>query len=187
MKTIGNDFFRENLNENRKWYIFLGIILIIFGIVLLGSLPFSTMSAVFMFGILMMLGGVLQLVGAFKLFDGWFKWLWALFSIFYFIAGYYAFTTPVQTAYILTNLLGIFLIIAGIIKAINAIIYRKVDGWVWVLISGILTFIAGAIILRTPDAPFWVLGLFLGIDILFQGINYLTLASYIKHKLPKSS
>jgi hypothetical protein len=42
------------------------------------------------------------------------------------------------------------------------------------------------IILTSPDAPFWVLGLFLAVDILFQGINYLSLASAIKH-LPHSS
>ena len=36
------------------------------------------------------------------------------------------------------------------------------------------------------DSPFWVLGMFLAIDILFQGINFLGLASAIKH-LPSSS
>jgi uncharacterized membrane protein HdeD (DUF308 family) len=41
-------------------------------------------------------------------------------------------------------------------------------------------------ILTTPDAPFWVLGLFLAFDILFQGINYLTLAAAIKQIPPAS-
>jgi len=41
--------------------------------------------------------------------------------------------------------------------------------------------------LMSPDASFWVLGLFLAVDLLFQGINYLTLASYIKRELPPSS
>ncbi|MDU6055430.1 MAG: HdeD family acid-resistance protein, partial [Acinetobacter junii] len=36
------------------------------------------------------------------------------------------------------------------------------------------------------DSPFWVLGMFLAIDILFQGLNYLTFASAIK-QLPHSS
>jgi len=43
------------------------------------------------------------------------------------------------------------------------------------------------IIMQTPDAPFWVFGLFLAMDILFQGINYLRLASYIRREVPKSS
>ncbi|WP_288689287.1 DUF308 domain-containing protein, partial [uncultured Acinetobacter sp.] len=55
------------------------------------------------------------------------------------------------------------------------------------LFSGILTLVTGVIILMSPDAPFWVLGLFLAVDILFQGVNYLTLASYIRREVPKSS
>lgn len=42
------------------------------------------------------------------------------------------------------------------------------------------------LILVSKDSPFWVLGMFLAVDILFQGINFLGLASAIKH-LPSSS
>jgi uncharacterized membrane protein HdeD (DUF308 family) len=103
------------------------------------------------------------------------------------VAGYYAFTTPVKTAIVLTNLLAIVLIIAGVIRIFSAVIFKTYQGWGWTLFSGILTLVTGILILMSPDAPFWVLGLFLAVDILFQGINYLTLASYIKHDVPKSS
>ena len=69
----------------------------------------------------------------------------------------------------------------------NTVVFKADQGWGWVLFSGIVTLVTGIIILISPDAPFWVLGLFLAIDILFQGINYLTLASYIKREVPKSS
>ena len=39
MKTVGNDLFRHQLHENRKWYLGLGILLTVFEIVLLVSLP----------------------------------------------------------------------------------------------------------------------------------------------------
>ncbi|CAM4218079.1 HdeD family acid-resistance protein [Acinetobacter pragensis] len=187
MKTVGNDLVRSQLHQNRKWYIGLGILLIIFGIILLASLPFATLSAVFIFGVLMMVGGVLHFIAAFKIFEGGFRWLWALFGVLYLAAGYYAFNTPVKTAIVLTNLLAIVLIIAGVIRIFNAVLFRALPGWGWTLFSGLLTLVTGIIILKSPDAPFWVLGLFLAIDILFQGINYLTFASYIKHEVPKSS
>lgn len=187
MKTVGNDLVRHQLHENRKWYIGLGVLLTIFGIVLLASLPFATLSAVFIFGVLMMVGGILHLVAAFKIFEGGFRWFWALFGVLYLVAGYYAFSTPVKTAIVLTNVLAIILIVAGVIRIFNAILFRVLPGWGWVLFSGLLTLVAGIMILKSPDAPFWVLGLFLAIDILFQGINYLTFASYIKHEVPKSS
>ncbi|MGE8540301.1 MAG: HdeD family acid-resistance protein [Acinetobacter sp.] len=187
MKTVGNDLVRSQLHQNRKWYIGLGILLTIFGIVLLASLPFATLSVVFIFGVLMMLGGILHFVAAFKIFDGGFRWLWALFGLLYLAAGYYAFTTPVKTAIVLTNLLAIVLIIAGVIRIFNAILFRALQGWGWTFFSGLLTLATGIIILKSPDAPFWVLGLFLAVDILFQGINYLTFASYIKKEVPPSS
>ncbi|HBG83071.1 MAG TPA: hypothetical protein DDX00_04695, partial [Acinetobacter radioresistens] len=101
-------------------------------------------------------------------------------------AGYYAFSTPVKTAIVLTNILAIFLIIAGVIRSVNAFILKPLIGWGWILLSGLLTLATGIIILMSPDAPFWVLGLFLAVDILFQGVNYLTLAAAIK-RIPKSS
>lgn len=82
--------------------------------------------------------------------------------------------------------MAIFLIISGILRTLGALLYR-IEGWGWSLFSGILTFVTGIIIMQTPDAPFWVLGLFLAMDILFQGINYLRLASYIRREVPKSS
>lgn len=187
MKTVGNDLVRRQLHHNRKWYIGLGVLLTVFGLVLLASLPFATLSAVFIFGVLMMVGGILHLLAAFKIFEGGFRWFWALFGILYLVAGYYAFSTPVKTAIVLTNVLAIILIIAGIIRIFNAILFRGLQGWGWTLFSGLLTLAAGVMILKSPDAPFWVLGLFLAIDILFQGINYLSFASYIKHEVPKSS
>ena len=187
MRTVGNDLVRHQLHENRKWYLGLGILLTLFGVVLLASLPFATLSVVFIFGVLMMIGGLLHFVAAFKIFEGGFRWLWALFGMLYVVAGYYAFSTPVKTAIILTNLLAIVLIVAGVIRVFNAVLFRAFQGWGWTLFSGLLTLVTGIIILMSPDAPFWVLGLFLAVDILFQGINYLTLASYIRREVPKSS
>lgn len=56
MKTVGNDLVRNQLNADRKWYLLLGLLLVIFGLVLLAALPLATLSAVLLFGVLMMLG-----------------------------------------------------------------------------------------------------------------------------------
>ena len=45
-------------------------------------------------------------------------------------AGYYAFSTPVTTAVVLTSLLSIALIIAGAIRTVNAILLKPITGWV---------------------------------------------------------
>ena len=186
MKTVGNDLIRNQLHADRKWYLLLGVLLVVFGLILLAALPFATLSAVLLFGVLMMLGGILHFVAAFTVFKGGTRWLWALFGVLYLVAGYFAFTTPVITAVVLTSFLAVALIIAGIIRSVNAFILRPISGWGWVLFSGVLTLLTGILILSSPDSPFWVLGMFLAIDILFQGINYLSFAGAIK-QLPHSS
>lgn len=186
MRTVGNDIIRHQLHENRKWYLLLGVILVIFGLVLLAALGMATLTVIVLFGTLMMIGGVLHLIAAFKIFDGGLRWLWALFGVLYIGAGYYAFTSPITTAVILTNLLAVALLIAGFVRIFNAFILKPMTGWGWTLFSGLLTLITGAIILASPDSPFWVLGLFLAVDILFQGVNYLTFAAAIK-KIPPAS
>ncbi|MFW2124539.1 HdeD family acid-resistance protein, partial [Acinetobacter ursingii] len=37
MKTVGNDLIRNQLHADRKWYLLLGVLLVIFGLVLLAA------------------------------------------------------------------------------------------------------------------------------------------------------
>ncbi len=187
MITVGNDIVRHQLQENRKWYLLLGALLVIFGIILMASLGMATLTVVFLFGALMMIGGILHIVAAFKIFDGGYRWLWALFGVLYIVAGYYAYTAPIKTAVVLTSLLAIALIIGGIIRIINAFMLKAFAGWGWTLFSGLLTLLTGILIIASPTSSFWVLGMFLAIDMIFQGINYLTLAAAIKHAPPSIS
>ena len=66
MRTVGNDIVRHQLHENRKWYVLLGVVLVIFGLVLLVSLGMATLTVVVLFGVLMMIGGVLHLIATYK-------------------------------------------------------------------------------------------------------------------------
>ena len=47
---------------------------------------------------------------------------------------------------------------------------KPAKGWAFILLSGIVTMLAGFIIaLGWPINSLWILGLFLAIDLLFQG------------------
>ncbi|WP_079852786.1 DUF308 domain-containing protein, partial [Acinetobacter baumannii] len=93
--------------------------------------------------------------------------LWVLFGVLYLMEGYYAFSTPVTTAVVLSSLLSISLIIGGVIRSINAFLVRPIAGWGCTLFSGLLTLTTGIFILVSIVSPFWVLGMFFGVDILF--------------------
>ncbi|AUZ04125.1 MULTISPECIES: HdeD family acid-resistance protein [Vitreoscilla] len=180
-----DDESRAMLHANRKWYLLLGVVFILFATGLFTFLPFATFAVIFWFGLAMMVGGVIHIIAGVKLFDGVFRIFWLLFAILYFIAGYYALTSPAQTAVALTNLLAIFLIIAGITRMVGVFFAKNMHARGWTFLSGVITTVAGLMVLFTPTAPFWVLGLFFAMDLLFQGFNYLALSSYIKREVPK--
>lgn len=46
--------------------------------------------------------------------------------------------------------------------------------WIWVLLSGVITVLLGLVILaHWPVASLYVLGLFLGIDLVFAGVGWI--------------
>jgi uncharacterized membrane protein HdeD (DUF308 family) len=58
---------------------------------------------------------------------------------------------------------------SGLFRIIVAL-SERFYGWGWVLLNGIITLVLGILIWRGwPDAAFWVIGLFVGIDMLFAG------------------
>ena len=171
MKTVGNDLVRHQLHENRKkWYLGLGILLVLFGFVLWPLCLLPPYPWCLSFGVLMMIGGVLHFIAAFKILRVASSWLWALFGVLYLVAGYYAFSHTCENSHCFDQCFSGFLIIAGVIRIFNAILFRAFQGWGWTLFFWCFNSAGRHLILTTPDAPFWVLGLFLAFDILFQGL-----------------
>jgi len=53
--------------------------------------------------------------------------------------------------------------------------------WVWVLLSGIITLVLGLMILaRWPVSSLYVLGIFLGIDLVIAGASWIGIALGLK-------
>lgn len=187
MKTVGHDGMRNYLHGRRSTYRIIGVSLIVTSFILMAMLPFSTFTVVFLFGVFMMLAGVIHIFAGFKVFNYSFRYLWIVFGLLYILAGYFTFSTPVTMAIVLTHFLGIVLIVAGVVRLVNATLYRLPEHGVWIWLSAGLTLLAGISILFSPDGPFWILGLLLAVDVLFQGLSYLSFAAYITHRLPQAA
>ena len=53
---------------------------------------------------------------------------------------------------------------------------RPAKSWGWIVAAGIVTILAGLVIATGwPVNSLWVIGLFLGIDLLFQGWSYIAI------------
>ena len=58
---------------------------------------------------------------------------------------------------------------------------QKATPWVWVLLSGVITLLLGLIIVaHWPVSGVYILGLFLGIDLLFAGAGWIGIGLGVK-------
>jgi uncharacterized membrane protein HdeD (DUF308 family) len=136
-----------------------------------------TLATVFIFGVFLLVAGVLQIVQAFKC-RGWRSVLWhVVIGILYVLAGLDIIDDPLRASALLTLLLGGALIGIGIVRIVMALQWRGFKNWGWPLIGGIAAIILGFMILtRWPLSGFWVIGLFVSIEMIFSGWSYIIIA-----------
>ncbi len=59
---------------------------------------------------------------------------------------------------------------------------NEVKGWFWVVFSGITSVILGVLIFAEwPISGLWVIGLFVSIELILQGISTMTVALAVKN------
>ena len=152
------------------WIVALGVIYLIAGFIALGSVAMATVVSVLVVGVMMIVAGVAEVISAFQI-KSWGKFLlWALLGVLYIIAGFVTFQNPLLAAVLLTLILGASLVVSGIMRIILAFSMKRETPWIWVALSGAVTLLLGVLILmRWPVSSLYILGLFLGIDLIFAG------------------
>jgi len=171
----------EPLRLKSGWIIALGVVYTVAGIIALGSVVLATVATVFVVGIMMLIAGVAEVINAFQV-KTWGKFIfWLLLGALYIVAGFLTFENPLLAAAILTLFLGISLIASGIMRILLAFSMQKATPWVWVLLSGVITLLLGLIIVaHWPVSGVYILGLFLGIDLLFAGAGWIGIGLGVK-------
>ena len=163
--------------RNQWWcFLLLGIALVILGSLCIIDPFVPTLASVFVLGFILMVAGITQIVSSF--WAG--KWSGMLFhmliGVLYVIVGYMIVDAPVINMVLITKFIAIFLIVSGAFRMISALIVRFPD-WGWALLNGGVTLLLGIIINRQlPEAALWVIGLFVGIEMLFNGWAWVMLA-----------
>ena len=77
----------------------------------------------------------------------------------------------------LMALLMMFFVVNGMWKIATALRFRGASGWVWLLLSGLLSLLFVLLLWsQWPVAGAWVIGVFIGIDLLLSGIAMIVLA-----------
>jgi uncharacterized membrane protein HdeD (DUF308 family) len=173
-RSLDNAAGLEPLRAKSGWIIALGVVYIIAGIIALGSVVLATVATVFVVGIMMVIAGVAEVINAFQI-KTWGKFLlWLLLGALYIVAGFFAFENPLLAAAVLTLLLGFSLLVSGIMRIVLAFSMQDTTPWLWVAFSGVITFLLGLLIVaKWPVSSLYVLGIFLGVDLVIAGAGWI--------------
>lgn len=170
-----------DVKKNWFWYLLMGIILILFGTVAIGRTYMVTLVSVVFFGWLMIAAGVTQVLFSCWRGRGWGGFFFDILSgILYCVVGFMIVANPGSTAVTLTLLIAMYLMFDGIFRVIGAISVRF-PNWGWTVFSGIVSLILGILIWRQwPYSGIWVIGLFVGIQMIFNGWSLVMLSTAVK-------
>ena len=174
----------ETLKEVKQisgWMLFKGILLLLLGIVGLGSPLVFTVVGVFLFGILVTIGGATQILYSFSSKSLGRIIINFLIGLLYLWIGVTAIFKPLEMSAILTFMIACVIMAVGVVRIVQALQHRGVRGWGWLLVSGILPVILGIIIASEwPISGLWVIGMFIAIELFFNGIASIALAVAVR-------
>ena len=202
MSNVETNHPRASLEEFQKhelshlsgeWWCFLitGILLVMAGIFSITYPLFTSVGVVILIGAILIICGVTPLISA----------LWAgkrsaffvhiLGGLVYVVAGFMITEMPVETLALFTLMLAGLFVVGGGFRIVMALV-EKYPQWGWGLVNGVVTLMLGLIVFRAfrhlpegGNGVLWIIGLFVGLELLFNGWTWIMLSFAIK-KLPRN-
>lgn len=173
------DRFHPGLHELHRhwgWLLLWGIVLIALGLIALGDSIYVTVISMFVFGWVLLIAGVVETVQAIRHRKTGHMFVHVINAVLAIVVGVMLLRNSLAGALVITLLLSVYFTVAGIFRIIAALMVR-VPGWGWTLTGGIITLILGILIwVRWPASGLWVIGMFIGIDLILLGWAQVALA-----------
>jgi uncharacterized membrane protein HdeD (DUF308 family) len=165
------------LRDSWFWFVLLGVGLVVLGLAVLSytGMVWASLATAFVFGCFMLAGGIVYIVGAFFT-RGWGGFFLSLLAgVLHLAVGAIILEHPVDAVILFTMLMAAFFFVEGLFRIIGALA-GHFHHWGWMLVNGIISMVLGVLIWRQwPFDALYVVGLFLGIDLLFSGASYIAL------------
>jgi uncharacterized membrane protein HdeD (DUF308 family) len=163
-----------------------GVLLIIFGMLAIGS-PFLAAVAVnVVVAWLIVLAGVVHLVLAFHA-HGAGSMIWKLLvGLAYLCFGGYMIMHPLLGVASLTLVVASLFLIEGILDVVLFFKMRPMQGSSWVLIDGIITLLLGGMIyMQWPSSSAWAIGILVGVSMIISGVTRIAMTLAVRRATPE--
>lgn len=184
MSTDLDPSLREEIHKGTGWGIAVGIWLVILGMIAI-AVPLAMAIAIgLLLGWLFLLGGIAQIAYAFftQRAGAFFSKL--LLGLFYLIGGVSVLFAPGVVAVTLSLVLAICIVVQSVVQIATAVQMRLEQGWGWMLFSGIIGLILAALIwAQGPVGAVWLLGVWFGLKLVFDGIGIVMASCLVRSKM----
>jgi len=163
------------------WFLFLGIVYVFAGILAILTPEVVTLLSVVFFGVLLLVAGIATLIHAFWThhWDGFAVQLLA--GILASVAGFLLISDAAAGAAVITIILAAYFLVSGFFRLGFGIMRASLHHRTALILSGAITLLLGVLIaVHWPSSSLWVIGTFVGIDLIFYGFSLITLARALK-------
>jgi uncharacterized membrane protein HdeD (DUF308 family) len=151
--------------------IAFGVLLIVLGMLAVGS-PFLAAVAVnAVIGWMIVLAGIIHMALALRI-HGAGSMIWKLLvGVAYVCFGMYVILHPVLGVISLTLLLASLFLVEGVLNIVLYVTTRRLHGSNWMLIDGVVTLLLALMIyMQWPSSAAWTIGTLVGISMIFSGV-----------------
>jgi uncharacterized membrane protein HdeD (DUF308 family) len=173
------------MHSHWKAFLIEGVLLLLLGVAAIIAPPLATITVELTVGWVILFSGVAGLVATFRT-RGTPGFGWALLSaVIGITTGIVLLIWPLSGVLTLTLILSAFLTIEGVASIMYALAHRreKTRRWGFVLFSGITDLILSAMIFwGFPATAGWVIGLIVGINLIFGGTALIAMALQSREK-----
>jgi uncharacterized membrane protein HdeD (DUF308 family) len=169
------------LRQASTWSILCGALLVVLGVLAVGSPALAAVAVNALIAWLIVLAGIVHLAFAFHA-HGAGGMLWKLLvGIAYVFFGVYLIAHPALGVVSLTLVLASLFLVEGIFDIALFFRMRPMSGSGWILVDGIVTLLLGLMIYRQwPSSSNWAIGTLVGVSLIVSGISRLMLSLAVR-------
>ncbi len=166
------------IGKHWGWMLAFGILTIAAGICALVWPGITLLAAAIVFGVQLVVAGIYRLVAAFAAPEEstGTRVMLGVLGVLSLIIGLYAVRHVLLTIVALALLLGIFWVANGVIELFTAFSNREASGRGWLVAMGIVSIVAGILLLAIPGLSLVVMVFLIGAWLIFFGVLQAALA-----------
>jgi uncharacterized membrane protein HdeD (DUF308 family) len=169
------------LGRHWGWILIFGILMVVVGVIALAWPGPTVIVLAVLFGIQIIVSGIFWFISAFTRGEsGGARVLSVILGLLGILIGLYAVRHIVVSVVALALLIGIYWVANGITELYNAIAHREQEHRGWTAFLGVLSVLAGIIVIVYPAPSLVTLAIVLGVWLIIYGVMEIFMAFRVR-------